>query len=82
MGKFYLILDSDDDPQKLRILIDNLPAILSKEMEIFIKAIELVKEELKGLNSKLHSLIDKLENLIQQYGKEIYIYFNKFISSN
>jgi hypothetical protein len=46
-------------------------------MEIFIKAIELVKEDLRALNSKLHSLIDKLENLIQQYGKQD---FNKNIS--
>lgn len=59
-----------EDSQKFKIMMDNLPAIFSKEIEKFIKSIEDIKEDMNGLNQKLISLVEKLENSIQQYGKK------------
>jgi hypothetical protein len=51
-------------------MMENLPAIFSKEIEKFIKSIEDIKEDMNVLNQKLISLVEKLENSIQQYGKK------------
>ncbi len=59
----------EEESKKSKIIIENLPAVFSKEIEKFIKNTEEIREDLNMLNHKLIALVEKLENSIQQYGE-------------
>ena len=60
-------MEPESEPKKIKVILDNLPSILGKEINKIKKHISEMKDDSNSLSIKLNQKIDNAENSFQQY---------------